>query len=338
MPIVLDEGADTEQTATERTATEQPVKEKEDETTQASETTQTQDGKKEDLSKIEIEQDGGKVVELDTTKLERDTEGNIVFRVKGSPAGTVYKAPTLDGLLENIERGIVEKDNQIKNSRTEKLTFKTPTQESEPIEFPTREQVLEETLTQYGKATGVKPEMLGWGKTEWRQYEIENGASEAVEMRQNIRQITSVADQRFNERNAAAYNDTQLVDATTEVSAVLAEYGISVADFESSYDGVLARVYADKNNFKNGILSGNVIMRESMKEIRKIYDARKTEGITREVKEKVASGRQDKSQVRSETNSKGKLNVSDKPKVAENFEKATEDILAAIKAGKYKLS
>lgn len=201
-----------------------------------------------------------------------DDEGNLVWEAGES----VYKGrgenlgEKVDNLLENIQRGVTEKDRIIGESKVKLRPKKREAEEEPQRQFPEYKQI----LTDMAKKHGVDTQMLNWGKEQWRDYEDREGAVETLEARQTIKQLKQVAQREYDKVNIQSINDAILEQETKRVEALLKAHNISPTEFD--YEAVIDRVYNDKQtNFtpEEMLESGAVVM-EAANEVAKILQKR----------------------------------------------------------------
>jgi hypothetical protein len=306
---------------------DEPVVKEEKEKTVEGDKPKTEEGEKESS------------IELDIEELERDEKGNLVFNT-GTKEGTKYLGKDLKELLANIKGGLTAKDNTITKFKAQGLKvpddFTGERRESQAIDIklPSREEILSEILPQYTRSGEFKPEMLSWAKTQWREYEVENGAVATIELKQQIQQLQVETESRYAQANVEALNKLSIHDETDQIRDMLADWEVDVEDFD--YTAVLDRVHADPKNFKdNGIRKTAVVVKEAMREIKKIVSERnkgeitKTEKDTKKkVEEKVANDRIKKTGLPSTPQGGREFQKPSARPPAKTFDEALENALA----------
>jgi hypothetical protein len=286
-----------------------------DETRQEEETEETEDHKSEEETDDSEEGDNQESTEEASEETEETEEGDdagepddilesvdfpgirkvgsdFVFIVDpDNPKSTVYKGKTAAELLSNIQKGLKAKDTYIQDLKKKGEMVEEPVQkeetpkEPEPVNlevdvddepFPDGQAMFQAAL----KKRGIDVAVAQWGREEWKNYEEENTASEAFELRQELKRAQEEATQQYNTQTSRVLNNSQLKEETEAVKALLSRYQISPKNFD--YKSVLKRVQSDKDNFyENGIRRSGTIVREAMNEIH--------EHLTKQISNKASS-------------------------------------------------
>jgi hypothetical protein len=228
------------------------------------------------------------VVEMNLKFIKQTADG-FEFKDPENPEGTTYKGATLDDLIENMSKGFREKDtfiNKLKAKETIKPDAfrdrKPPkVDESDDEEkFPDAQAI----VTQTAKDLGVDVEMLNWGKKEWRDYEVEEGALQALKANQQVERVRQEANARLANENATVINNINLREETQEVRDLLGDYNLTADEFKDKFDDVVGRVYKDEKNFSaTGVRKTGVIVKEAAREMAKLYKAKLKADVEKEV-------------------------------------------------------
>lgn len=290
----------------------------------------------------------GKVTPDDTTveikDVQQDTDGNLVFVVDpGNPKSTVYKGKNWDELFSNVRKGYSEKDNYIAELTAERLdpksgkgkTLKGDVEDDiEGIKFPERGEAIQEELKRF-KPLGVTEEMLSWGKQEWRDYEVENGATDTIEMKGYVKEVIQVADQHLAEGSVRVLNDKSLFDETDQVEGLLKKYKITGKD-GFDYDSILNATLNDpKSYFKSGIRRSGAIISAARDKIQDIVLERELKSGKTKSSEELANARIDKEKAKSEAGTKTEFK-HESSKVPKNSAEAVKQVLEEYRASQKK--
>ena len=270
------------------------------------------------------------VLTLELGKFIQKEGEEFIFKDPENPEGTVYKDKSLDGLLGKVAQGQREKDSFINRLESERTLDtekhrgrKPPASEddgAELEEFPDGQKILSEVA----KANNFDPVMMTWGKKEWRDYEVENGAVETIEVKNLARKVQQEIEARLAEENAMAMNNIYLRDETSEVRTLITDLGIKPEEFAPKFDEVLERVYSDPKNFnKVGIRRTGVIVREAAKEAVKMAKAAMKASVEEEVNTEIATGKAKKVAVRT-PGATGAPATDKKTATAKNLNEALE--------------
>jgi len=215
---------------------------------------------------------------------------------------TVYKGKDFAGLLENVQKGLQAKDSYINELKSkgemksesseeeakeeeakegEKKTKKKPVKLDVDIEeeaFPDPQAIMQETLKRYG----LPEDVINWGKEQWREFEDENTASEAMVLRQKIDKAQDEARKQYDSHTARVLNNTQLKEESDAVANLLDQFDIDPQNFD--FKAVLDEVHSNKDNFyENGIRRSGAIVSTSMKAIREYLQDSLTNKASSEV-------------------------------------------------------
>lgn len=235
--------------------------------------------------------------EFDVKNVKKEGD-KLVWRVDPEdPKSSVYTGKDFDELLSNVAAGIKAKDSYIRQNKATKIVAdKTAFDPSKTKEehFPELAEIEEEVVKAYAKH-GITPEMFRWGKKEWREYEIDNGALDALRMSQQIDRANQEIQTRYAQVNLAQINKSILDDETEAVQEMVEELGIDPEEDGFDFLEVLNRVWADDKNKRNGgILKNGRIVREAEKELRKIATEKLKSQTRRQTDEEVAKANLEK--------------------------------------------
>lgn len=213
------------------------------------------------------------VESIETNHITKDEEGNFVLPVDPeNPEGTVYKGKSLDELLFNVKKGIIEKDGTITRMKAQGFSPKAGKDANvkgnapltDEVVAPNDDKILNEVLKEYG----VDPKVMNWTDEEWKDFERENLATQTWALKQKVERVQAVFDSRISEENVVYVNNLNLANEVTLAVDTLVENGYSPSDI--NLDEVIERV---KDNLrywqKDGVRIPGAIATELTKEITK---------------------------------------------------------------------
>lgn len=228
------------------------------------------------------------VDETVTDHITMDDEGNFVMLVDPeNPESTVYKGKSLDELLFNVKKGIIEHDATITRMKKQGFSPKAGkdanvkgnapiTNEVQP---PDDNKIFNEIIKEFS----IDPKVLNWTKEEWLESERENGAVATMELKQQVKQVQAVFNSRISEENVVYVNNLNLANEVQLAVDTLVEYGYSPNDI--NLDDVIERVKENPRYWQeDGIRVPGAIANELTKEITKLA-TKKTE---KETEKKIA--------------------------------------------------
>ncbi len=223
-----------------------------------------------------------------TDHITKDDEGNFIMLVDSeNPESTVYKGKSLDELLFNVKKGIIEHDATITRMKKQGFSPKAGkdanvkgnapiTNEVQP---PDDNKILNETIKEFG----IDPKVLNYTAQEWLEMERESGAVATMELKQQVKQAKSVFNARIGEENVVYVNNLNLANEVQLAVDTLVEYGYSPDDI--NLDVVIERVKENPRYWQeDGIRVPGAIANELTKEITKLA-TKKTE---KETEKKIA--------------------------------------------------
>jgi len=223
----------------------------------------------------EKERSAADALEIDLDDLEKDGEGNLLFKVDDR---TTYKGKDIKELLSNVKNGVLAGNKYLRQLEIEKRV-QPPKKDAEmvepPLELPDGDKIAAEELTAMAKRENISPEMLSWTDENWNAFQEEKNLKDWQLSRivDKVESLRKEAHERANKRyeaEAVSYTNTVLIDEETQkVRQMLAKADVKPEDFD--YEAVLERVYKDPTN-KNahGTLKAGSITSEAAEEIRRL--------------------------------------------------------------------
>ena len=210
---------------------------------------------------------------IETNHITKDEEGNFVMPLDPeNPEGTVYKGKSLDELLFNVKKGIVEKDTTIARMKSQGFSPKAGKDANVKGNAPLTNEVTppddNKILNEVMKEFRVDPKVLNWTQAEWLESEREIGAVATMELKQQVRQAQSVFNSRISEENVVYVNNLNLANEVQLAVDTLVENGYSPSDI--NLDEVIERVANNPRYWQeDGIRVPGAIATELTKEITK---------------------------------------------------------------------
>jgi hypothetical protein len=315
---MADENKTPETEETQSTET-QTTEEKVEETAGQSEETQTT-VTKEDVQEVQEEVDDG---------VEKDEDGNYVFKVDPeNPKSTIYKAKTRKELFVKIAKGVKDKDIYIGELRSRQLSEEVkPVKDEESLEVtaPDYDGILENTF----KRAGVDKSVLNWTTEQWKDYELNNGGALTLKLMNLVEGAQAIAKEQVQKENVAFVNDTMLKEETEQVIELVKESGVEFT--KDDYRNILEAVESDKSKSyrSNGIRKQGIIVRMVSAKIRELAEDKAVKGYSTKKAEESAKNRLKKDEVT--TVGKTKAEPKKQTALPKNFDEATAQILKELK-------
>ena len=234
------------------------------------------------------------VVEIDLSNLRRDGDGYILSD-PSNPEKTVYRGKTPNEVIENMMKGIVEKDKYISQLKASGITGRKfagrkvegeDEEAGEKVEFPKPDEVLSSTAKEHNLAL----EVLGWPKEKWREYEAENGAAETWELKQLAAKVRESASARINAGNIDAMNRSTFLEEEAVIRQLAADSGIDVALID--WDKVFDEATSNKASYNRaGLRKSGAVVSAAAREINKLVREKKKEDFATEIEADIREGR-----------------------------------------------
>lgn len=224
---------------------------------------------------------------IETDHITQDEEGNFVMLVDPeNPKSTVYKGKSLDELLFNVKKGIIEHDATISRMKSQGFSPKAGKDANvkgnapitNEVQAPDDDKILNDTLKEFG----LDPKVLNWTKEDWQDFERENLATATWELKQKVERAQSVFNARIGEENVVYVNNLNLANEVQLAVDTLVEYGYSPDDI--NLDEVIERVKSNPRYWQaDGIRVPGAIANELTKEITKKAETKAVKKTEKEI-------------------------------------------------------
>lgn len=242
-----------------------------------SKTTETEDKKTVTESAPEGELGGAIVKEGDVfvfrPKLVRDG--------KEVTSTTVYKGNTVQEVIDQIQRGIVEKDEHIARLKGDSLRTRVNQRQVERPSFQTTEESdiakpdIEEIRGTVAKSKlrefGIDTKFLSFSNEDWKRYADEVGDLEAFDMKQQVRDFAKSVAEETNQtyqEQSAQYATARLVDEeTNSVAESIKELGVELS--ADDYEEIVQRVLSSEKSYtREGVYKPGLIQLEVLRHVK----------------------------------------------------------------------
>lgn len=261
-------------------------------------------------------------------------KGQFVWKVNpDDPKSTVYVGNTLNELMKNVAKGIVEKDTYIGKLKTERLSpdavkgKRVTNDEADEVVNPQID--MDRILTDVAKDFNIDPKFFRYTDEDWRNREQEVGAVVASREANRVEQALLQANQRYAEANIDFINDRSLDLETAQVEEVVREMGLEDEFTPEQYETILMEIYSNKENFrKNGLRKPGVVVKEVVKHLSKTFKENVSKHIATQKDEKLAAERLKKEKIRVVTKTKSTPQITEK--APKTIQEAAEQILKEL--------
>jgi hypothetical protein len=225
-------------------------------------------------------------------RITKRDDGTLEFRADPSdPKSSVYIGKDINEVLENIAKGIVEKDNRIRMKIAEEK-IKVP-QRTEPetedilLDLPDRESLIVEEF----KKRGLDPKMVNWSDSDWDEYQIEHDLRDRhiIQLQAKRDEALKNAESRYISESVDYVNAQRINSATQNIREIAVSTDIDPDEYGKIYIDVLNKVY-DNPKFKDetGILKDGVIEKEFFKAVIEKQRGKMSSAARTKIQEKIA--------------------------------------------------
>lgn len=280
---MADEVKDTQENV-QSTETEQPTKVEETKTDKVEET-------KKETVETKVEEKKEDVFDLSDIE---QVDGEFVLTIdKDDPNTTVYKGKTPDEVIKAAKKGLLEKDKYIRELKSKELLQSTKRIPEETEEFEVEAPDFKDILSKTLKEMKVPEEMLTYTREQWKEYEATEGASFALEARQQIKEARMIAQNKADLLNVDYLNDLILKEETEQVIEMVKKSGVDFG--KSDYDAILKEIHKDTKNSqyfrRDGVRKNGVIPRLVAEKLFEMKTEKVTKKVSKEKDEEVAKSR-----------------------------------------------
>ena len=204
-------------------------------------------------------------------------DGEWVYKPEGTT--TVYKGARVSEVLEQVAKGIVEKDATIGKLKTPEdrkpLRVTQSPRETEadgttlPLPDPQKiqRQVIEEEL----RKRDLDPKYLQYTDKQWQELRDNGQEYEAFELRRDVKEFFKTVRERsqelYRQESVDYANDQLLGHESDELEGVLVDLGVTIDD--QKFSEICDTVLADKASYtKEGVLKPGVLTKAVLKELK----------------------------------------------------------------------